>query len=120
MNPLYGDAIKTLGTALSASYTGDATVRNTDMLLGSPVVQTDDAPTTQTTTVKDAEIIIGDFSNFVIVDKPGSTSLQYIPALFATANNLPNGTSGWYMRFRSGADSVNDAAFRLLADKTSA
>jgi hypothetical protein len=27
---------------------------------------------------------------------------------------------GWYMHFRSGADSVNDLAFRLLQDKTSA
>lgn len=120
MAPVYSDAIKTLGTALSASYTTDLTSANTDRLLGRPVVESDEAPTTQTTTVKDAEIIFGDFSNFLIVDKPGSTSLQYIPALFNTANNLPDGRSGWYMRFRSGSDSVNDAAFRLLADKTSA
>ena len=65
MAPVYGDAIKTLGTALSASYTNDLTEANTSRLLGRPVVETDDAPTTQTTTVKDAEIIFGDFSQFV-------------------------------------------------------
>jgi len=120
MNPVYADAIKTLGTALSASYSTDITQSNTDLLLGRPVVETDDAPETQTTTVRDNEIVLGDFSNYVIVDKPGSTSIQYIPVLFNTANNLPDGRSGWYMRFRSGADSVNDLAFRLLQDRTSA
>lgn len=120
MNPVYGDAIKALGTALSASYSTDLTQSNTDLLLGRPLVETDDAPSTQTTTVRDNEIVLGDFSNYVIVDKPGSTSIQFIPTMFNTANNLPDGRSGWFMRFRSGADSVNDLAFRLLQDKTSA
>lgn len=120
LNPIYGDAIKALGTAISASYSTDITQANTQSLLGRPVVETDDAPTTQTTTAKDPEVILGDFRNFVIVDKPGSTSIEYIPHLFNTANNLPDGRRGWFMRFRSGSDSVNDAGFRLLADKTSA
>jgi predicted phage gp36 major capsid-like protein len=54
------------------------------------------------------------------VDKPGSTSIEYIPHLFNTANNLPDGRRGWYMYWRTGADSINDTAFRLLQDKTSA
>ena len=119
-NPVYGDAVKALGTALSASYSTDITQGNTDRLLGRPVVETDDAPTTQTTTTKDPEIILGDFSNYLIVDKPGSTSVEFIPHLFNTANNLPDGRRAWYMHFRGGADSINDAAFRLLVDKTSA
>jgi HK97 family phage major capsid protein len=120
MNPVYGDAVKALGTALSASYSTDLTQSNTDLLLGRPVVETDDAPSTQTTTVRDNEIVFGDFQNYVIVDKPGSTSIEFIPHLFNTSNNLPDGRRGWYMHFRSGADSVNDVAFRLLQDKTSA
>jgi predicted phage gp36 major capsid-like protein len=64
--------------------------------------------------------VFGDFSNFVIVDKPGSTMTQYIPMLFNVANNLPDGRVGWYMHWRNGSDSVNDLAFRLLQDKTSA
>jgi len=118
--PVYADAVFSLGSAVGASYSGTLIDGNANQWLSRPVVETDDAPTTQTTTTKDAEIILGDFSNYLIVDKPGSTSIEFIPHLFNTANNLPDGRSGWFMRFRSGADSVNDAAFRLLVDKTSA
>lgn len=120
MHPLYSLAIKALGTALSASYSTDITQPVADRLIGRPLVESDDAPTTQTTTALDNELAFGDFSNFVIVDKPGSTMTQYIPMLFNVANNLPDGRVGWYMHWRNGSDSVNDLAFRLLQDKTSA
>jgi HK97 family phage major capsid protein len=57
-------------------------------------------------------LIFGDFSNYVIADRLGTT-LSYIPHLFG-ANGRPTGQSGWYAHFRVGADSVNDAAFRML------
>lgn len=120
MHPTYGDAIRNLGTSLSNAFSVYLPDNNAPTLLGRPVVETDDAYSTQTTTAKDPEVILGDFSNYVIVDKPGSTSIEFIPHLFNTANNLPDGRRGWFMRFRSGADSVNDAAFQLLVDKTSA
>lgn len=120
MNPLYLLAIQALGTALSASYSTDITQALTTSLIGRPVVESDDAPATQTTTVRDNEIVLGDFSNFLVVDKPGSASIEFIPHLFNTGNNLPDGRRGWYMHWRTGSDSVNDLAFRLLQDKTSA
>ena len=120
MAPVYADAIRALGSAMGASYSVDITGNNTDTLLGRPVYETDDAPTTQTTTALDNEIVFGDFSNYVIVDKPGSFAIEFIPHLFNTSNNLPDGRRGWLMHFRSGAESVNDAAFALLVDKTSA
>lgn len=122
MNPTWADEIKRLGTALSASYSTDITQSNTDMLLGRPVYETDDAPEVITTTVADNRIVFGDFSNYVIVDKPGSMSVHYIPpgVLQNTNANLPDGRVGWYAYWRTGADSVNDLAFRLLQDKTSA
>ena len=120
MHPNYADAIRALGTAVSASYSVDITGANTDTLLGRPVYETDDAPSTQTTTVKDNEIIVGDFSQYVIVDKPGSTAVEFIPNLFNTSNNLPDGRRGWFMHWRTGADATNVGAFRLLQDKTSA
>ncbi|HEX6968610.1 MAG TPA: phage major capsid protein [Micromonosporaceae bacterium] len=120
MNPIYSLAIKALGTALSASYTTDLTQPVADRLLGRPLVESDDAPSTQTTTANDNEIVFGDFSNFVIVDKPGSAAIEFIPHMFNTANNLPDGRRAWYMHWRNGSDSVNDLAFRLLQDKTSA
>ena len=120
MNPTYALDIHDLGTAVSATYSGDLSEGAAGTILNRPVVESDDAPSTQTTTVKDNEIVLGDFSNYVIVDKPGSTAIEFIPHLFNTTTNLPDGRRGWYMHFRSGADSVNDLAFRLLQDKTSA
>lgn len=120
MNPLYADAIRALGSAMGASYTVDLNSANTDMILGRPLIETDDAPTTQTTTALDNEVIYGDLSQFVIVDKPGSTAIEYVPHLFNTSNNLPDGRRGWFMHWRTGSDSVNDAAFQLLVDKTTA
>lgn len=120
MNPRFNLAIKDLGTAVSASYTTDLTQAPSDRILGRPVVESDDAPDVQTTTAKDNLLILGDFSNYVIVDKPGGMSVEFIPHLFNTTTNLPDGRRGWYAYWRNGGDSVNDLAFRLLQDKTSA
>ena len=120
MNSVYADAVRQLGSTMGASYTVDLNNPNTELLLGRPVIETDDAPTTQTTTAKDPEIIYGDFSNFLLVDMPGSFAVQYVPVLFNTANNLPDGRVGWYAHWRHGSDSVADEAFAVLLDKTSA
>lgn len=119
-NPLYTVAIKTLGTAVSASYSGDLREPTAGRILGHEVVESDDAPTTQTTTALDSEVLFGDFSQYVIVDRPGGMSVEYIPHLFNTTTNLPDGRRAWYATWRTGADVTNVNAFRLLVDKTSA
>jgi HK97 family phage major capsid protein len=119
-NPLYTLAIKDLGTAVSASFSGDLREPTAGRILGRPVVETDDAPSTQTTTALDQEVLLGDFQQYVIVDRPGGMSVEYIPHLFNTANNLPDGRRAWYATWRNGADVTNADAFRLLVDKTSA
>lgn len=58
-------------------------------------------------------IIAGDFSNYLIVDRIGTT-VEFIPHLFATGNNRPSGQRGWYMYWRTGGDSLVDGAFRML------
>ena len=118
--PTYTVAIKALGTALSASYSGDLTEPVAGRILGRPLVECEDAPTTQTTTALDREVLLGDFKQYVIVDRPGGMSVEYIPNLFATANNLPDGRRAWYATWRNGADVTNVDAFRLLVDRTSA
>lgn len=120
MNPIWALAIQNLGTAVSNSYTTNLAQGTTDVLYRKPVVESDDAPSTVTTTARDNEIVFGDFSNYVIVDKPGSFAVEFIPHLFNTSNNLPDGRRGWYASWRTGADSVVDTAFRVLQDKTSA
>lgn len=121
-NPTYALAVKRLGTAVSSSYSGDLTQPVSERWIGRPVVESDDMPTTQTTTALDNEIILGDFSNYVVVDKPGGMSVYFIPpgVLSNTSNNRPDGRVGWLAYWRTGADASNISAFRLLQDKTSA
>ena len=64
-------------------------------------------------------LLLGDFSNYVIVDRAGM-SVELVPHLFATANNRPSGQRGFYAWWRNGAGSVNDAAFSLLNLATTA
>lgn len=58
-------------------------------------------------------LIYGDWSNFVVTQRVGS-SVELIPHLFGTANNRPTGQRGLYQYSRWGSDSVNNAAFRML------
>jgi HK97 family phage major capsid protein len=120
MHPAMAERIAALGTALGASYSVDMTQSPAEQLLGFPVSTSFTAPNVFQTTTIDNLLVFGLFSNFVIVDKPGSTSIEFIPHLFNTSNNLPDGRRAWYMHFRNGSDSVNDLAFRLLQDKTTA
>jgi HK97 family phage major capsid protein len=64
-------------------------------------------------------LCVGDWSNYVIADRVGM-EVELIPHLFATANNLPSGQRGFFAHWRNGADSVNDAAFRMLTVTTTA
>jgi HK97 family phage major capsid protein len=114
------ERVAALGTALGASYSVDMTQAPAEQLLGFPVEKSFTAPNVFQTTTVDNLMVFGLFSSFVIVDKPGSTSIEFIPHLFNTSNNLPDGRRAWYMHFRNGSDSVNDLAFRLLQDKTTA
>jgi HK97 family phage major capsid protein len=64
-------------------------------------------------------MVLGDFSDYVIVDRVG-LSVELVPHLFSTENNRPNGQRGFYAWWRVGADSVNDGSFVLLDLPTTA
>lgn len=64
-------------------------------------------------------LILGDWTNYKIVDRVG-LNWELVPHLFATANNRPNGQRGFLAWGRTGADSVNDNAFRMLSIPTTA
>lgn len=57
-------------------------------------------------------LVYGDFSNYVIADRIGF-SVEPIPHLFGSGGR-PTGERGWYAYYRTGADSVQDGAFRIL------
>jgi HK97 family phage major capsid protein len=81
-------------------------------LLGYPFYTAEGMDGTVTALADNYVAVLGDFSNYVIADRVGTT-IDYIPHLFG-ANRRPTGQSGWYAHFRVGADSVNDGAFRML------
>jgi HK97 family phage major capsid protein len=118
MNPLAQSTIQSLGTAVSASFTTDAT-GVPDRLLTRPIATDDYSPYLSTTTALDSRIILGDFSAYYIVRRVGMT-VSYVPHLFGTTNGRPLGANGWYCHFRTGAKPVSDKAFVELVDKTSA
>lgn len=64
-------------------------------------------------------LVLGDFRWYWIVDRVGF-SMELVPHLFATANNLPSGQRGVFGWWRNGADSVLDRAFRQLLVTTTA
>ena len=68
------------------------------------------------TTGAENRLVVGDFSNYVVARRAGM-SVELIPMLFATANNLPSGQRGWFAYARIGGNSVNDLGFRLLQNQ---
>lgn len=92
-------------------------------LLGYPLYEAsemDDADDINAAASADNFILLaGDFRQYVIVDRVGM-SVEYIPHLFNTSTNLPDGRRGWYAYWRTGAESVVDNAFRVMNIATTA
>ena len=82
-------------------------------LLGRPAGEAEAMDGVINATQDNLSLLFGDFSNYVIADRIGM-SVEFIPHLFHTSNNRPSGQRGWYAYYRVGADSVNDAGFKLL------
>ncbi|WP_228920454.1 phage major capsid protein [Streptomyces sp. DH20] len=89
-------------------------------LLGRPALEAEDMDASfDPAAAGDNHLVVyGDFSNYVIADRVGMT-VEFIPHLVG-ANRRPTGQRGWYAYYRVGADSVNDAAFRMLNVATAA
>ncbi|MDQ5821083.1 MAG: phage major capsid protein [Actinomycetota bacterium] len=66
---------------------------------------------TLTGAAADYLVLSGDFKQYAIVDRIG-TSLEFIPHLFG-ANRRPTGQRGFLMHWRVGADALIPDAFRL-------
>jgi HK97 family phage major capsid protein len=84
-------------------------------LLGQPVYKSSAmpaAPLSAATASSDDILILGDFQNYLIVDRVGM-EVVYNP-LVVGANNRPTGEVGWAAFWRVGADVTNVDGFRLL------
>ena len=58
-------------------------------------------------------LTIGDFRQFLIVDRVGM-DIELIPHMFATANNRPSGTRALYMHYRNSSAVVTQLAFKSV------
>ncbi len=83
-----------------------------DRLLNRPVLESEDMDGVIDAAATNLIMIFGDFSNYVIADRIGTT-VEFVPHLFG-ANRRPTNQRGWLAYTRHGADSINDAAFRML------
>lgn len=90
-------------------------------LLGHPTYESSAMDGTIDTSgaVNNRVLVLGDFKHYWIVDRVGF-SVELIPHLFHTSNNRPSGQRGVFAFWRTGADSVNDRAFRLLNIRSAA
>jgi HK97 family phage major capsid protein len=77
-------------------------------LLGSEMIES--SVITSTVTTGNTIAVFGDFSRYLIVNKVG-VQTELIPHLFHTANNLPSGQRGMFMRWRVGGKVIDTNAF---------
>lgn len=106
--------IRQFGTANNYhGFTVDLTEAGVPAILGRPWFEMSAMDGVINTMAENNILVFGDWRSYVIVDRVGF-SVEFIPHLFNTANNLPSGQRGYYAYWRVGADSVNDGAFTLL------
>lgn len=110
--------VRQLGTT-DPNFTVNIMASGIPELFGRPVYEASDAPSTPSSTTQvENWLVVGDFANYVIVDKVGLSVERVAHTL--GSNRRPDGGRGWFAYWRVGADSVNDTAFRILQDITSA
>jgi HK97 family phage major capsid protein len=93
-------------------FSVDLTENNVARMLGRPYILSDYAPAFTGTTGASNLVVVGDFNKYVIAQRVGM-NVELIPHVF-DGDGLPKGQRGWLAWARVGADSVDDAAFRLL------
>jgi HK97 family phage major capsid protein len=118
MNPLYADAIQALGTDVGVAYSGSIVGDYASTLKNRPWRVSDDMPDTQTTNTKDPEVIFGDWAGYVIVDRPGTMAVEFVPNVMDPSTGRPISTRGWLCWWEEGAGLFTPESFLMLVDKT--
>lgn len=112
----YENSIRGFGSGTATSrFTVDQTKEGISLLNGRPVILSDYAPATATTTTARNLLCVGDFSNYVLAQRAGM-SVEVLPLVLGTTNNRPTGERALFAFARVGADSVLDTAFRMLTN----
>lgn len=115
----YNDRIRAFGNGQNYGYqTVDLRSPYADQIKGKPYYENSYMPDfTGTTAATENRIIVGDFSNYVVAQRRGM-NIEFVPLLFGTTANVPNGQRGWFATARIGGNSVNDIGFRMLYSHT--
>jgi HK97 family phage major capsid protein len=114
MNHDTGNEVSAFSSAgMGSFYTVNLSEGNAPQLKGRPVEFASYFPDFTGTTGASNILVVGDFRNYVIVDRAGM-NLELLPLVVDVTNNRPTGERGWFAWARFGANSVNDRAFRLL------
>lgn len=109
--------IRQFGTAnVFHAYTENLPAEWADTLFGKQVYESPYFPDFTGTTGAENRLVVGDFSNYLIV-RNGGMSVELVPHLVDVTNNRPTGQRGWFAYARIGGNSVNDLAFRLLQNQ---
>jgi len=103
--------IRQLDTAGGASFWTNLGRGQPETLLGAPIYES----TTMTSSVaaSSLEAIIGDFGQYIIVDRVG-VSMIYDPLVQGSGGILPSGQAGWFMFWRVGANLTTVNGFRVM------
>lgn len=105
--------IRAFGTDAYHAQTVNLVAGAADQLFNRPVYENPYMPDfSDTTSGAVNRLVVGDFSNYVIVRRRGM-SVELVPHLVDVTNNRPTGTRGWFAYARIGGGCVNLNAFRL-------
>lgn len=105
----YLNRVRLLGSSSYSTWTDRLNEGLGYNIAGKPAYEVSDMSTALSTATNTA-FVYGDFSNYNIVDRIGM-SIEYVPHLFSSGNNLPNGRRGFYAYYRVGADVTTVTAF---------
>lgn len=100
-------------TGMGSFYTVNLSEGNAPQLKLRPVEFASYFPDFTGTTGASNILAVGDFRNFVVVDRVGMT-VELVPHVFDVTNNRPTGERAWFAWARFGSNSVNDLGFRIL------
>lgn len=110
------NTIRQLGTT-DPNFTVDITQEAIPRLFGREYPMNDYMADFVAGTSTDPLLVVGDFQNYLVAQRAGM-QVEFLPMLFDVTNNRPTGQRGWFAWARVGADVINDAAFRLLIDRS--
>lgn len=97
-------------TAGGSAFWANLGMDQPERLLNAPIYES--TTMVGTTTTGSKNLLLGDFSQFLIVDRIGM-SVLYEP-MVTGSNQRPTGQAGWFAFWRVGADVSTTSAFRVL------